>query len=111
MNAQAVSNSPDIIGYSHGIKRSSPELGIIPSLRDGEDDLASNADFIELLANMDSTVPQLWEAPSYRFDHDGGLFISKEDGPSAVDISQPLPRNEVRAQKGGGPSHECSQRG
>lgn len=96
MKAQAASNSPDIMGYSYGIKRSSSVLGMIPSLRDGEDDLASNADCVGLSVNIDSTVLQLWEAPSYRFEDHGGLLISKNDGPSAIDMSQPLPRNGVR---------------
>jgi hypothetical protein len=58
MYAQAASNSPEIMGYGHGIKRSSPALGMIPILREGEDDFASNADFFGLSVNIGSTAPQ-----------------------------------------------------
>jgi hypothetical protein len=95
------------LGNSYGTTKVPPVLGT----SGGEDSLASNADFVTLSEDTDSTAPQSWEAPSYRYNDHGGLCVSKRDGPTAIDISQSqsMNRNGVGFQRDGGSSRECSQ--
>jgi hypothetical protein len=104
---QTTRNRQSAWDNSYGAMKGSPVLGMIG----GEGSLALNADFVTPLKETDSTVPQSWEAPSYRYNDHGGLSVSKRDGPSAIDISQSqsMNRNGVGSQKDRDSSRESNE--
>lgn len=75
---------------SPGSSSGSSLLELVSGLRGEEDDLASSADLIALLADIDSIALRSWETPAYRYDYDGRLVVCEKNGAPVVNTSQPL---------------------